>query len=165
MCTQDPRPALVSHGQLVSPQAFESTLKSWEDKQKGEAYRAPSRLRLSSQQSMEYLMEEEAAQMQQLVQATETLISRCQPRQTLEVAPLQRLPWGAAPQLGVCACGRCLDDLMLPLFPTTGDRQALGSFCGPSALSVQPPPHEILEEVGEQEEGVLHSSLIEGHSA
>lgn len=99
---------LVSHGQLVSPQAFESTLKSWEDKQKGEAYRAPSRLRLSSQQSMEYLTEEEAAQMQQLVRATETLISRCQPRQTLKVAPLQRLPRGAAPQLVVCACGRCL---------------------------------------------------------
>ncbi|XP_058052913.1 diacylglycerol kinase kappa [Ahaetulla prasina] len=61
---------------LTRDRAFESTLKSWEDKQKGEAYRAPSRLRLSSQQSMEYLMEEEAAQMQQLVRATETLISR-----------------------------------------------------------------------------------------
>ncbi|XP_026572402.1 diacylglycerol kinase delta-like [Pseudonaja textilis] len=61
---------------LTRDRAFESTLKSWEDKQKGEAYRAPSRPRLSSQQSMEYLMEEEAAQMQQLVQATETLISR-----------------------------------------------------------------------------------------
>ncbi|XP_032084014.1 diacylglycerol kinase kappa isoform X2 [Thamnophis elegans] len=61
---------------LTRDRAFESTLKSWEDKQKGEAYRAPSRLRLSSQQSMEYLMEEEATQMQQLVRATETLISR-----------------------------------------------------------------------------------------
>ncbi|XP_070616190.1 LOW QUALITY PROTEIN: diacylglycerol kinase kappa [Erythrolamprus reginae] len=61
---------------LTRDRAFESTLKSWEDKQKGEAYRAPSRLRLSSQQSMEYLTEEEAAQMQQLVRATETLISR-----------------------------------------------------------------------------------------
>ncbi|KAG8144734.1 hypothetical protein E2320_013182 [Naja naja] len=61
---------------LTRDRAFESTLKSWEDKQKGEAYRAPSRPRLSSQQSMEYLMEEEAAQMQQLVRATETLISR-----------------------------------------------------------------------------------------
>ncbi|XP_039210865.1 diacylglycerol kinase kappa isoform X3 [Crotalus tigris] len=61
---------------LTRDRAFESTLKSWEDKQKGEVYRAPSRPRLSSQQSMEYLMEEEAAQMQQLVQATETLISR-----------------------------------------------------------------------------------------
>ncbi|XP_026540119.1 diacylglycerol kinase delta-like [Notechis scutatus] len=61
---------------LTRDRAFESTLKSWEDKQKGEAYRAPSRPRLSSQQSMEYLVEEEAAQMQQLVRATETLISR-----------------------------------------------------------------------------------------
>uniref|UniRef100_A0A8C5SZQ1 Diacylglycerol kinase n=1 Tax=Laticauda laticaudata TaxID=8630 RepID=A0A8C5SZQ1_LATLA len=61
---------------LTRDRAFESTLKSWEDKQKGEAYQAPSRPRLSSQQSMEYLMEEEAAQMQQLVRATETLISR-----------------------------------------------------------------------------------------
>ncbi|XP_009876702.1 PREDICTED: diacylglycerol kinase delta-like, partial [Apaloderma vittatum] len=34
-------------------QAFESTLKSWEDKQKGESYRAAPRPRLSSQQSME----------------------------------------------------------------------------------------------------------------
>ncbi|KAM6427486.1 diacylglycerol kinase kappa [Liasis olivaceus] len=61
---------------LTRDRAFESTLKSWEDKQKGESYRAPSRPRLSSQQSMEYLVEEEGAQMQQLVQATETLISR-----------------------------------------------------------------------------------------
>ncbi|XP_015746156.2 diacylglycerol kinase eta-like, partial [Python bivittatus] len=61
---------------LTRDRAFESTLKSWEDKQKGEGYRAPSRPRLSSQQSMEYLVEEEGAQMQQLVQATETLISR-----------------------------------------------------------------------------------------
>lgn len=60
----------------LSLQAFESTLKSWEDKQKGEGYRSTSRPRLSSQQSMEYLTEEELAQMQQLAQATETLISR-----------------------------------------------------------------------------------------
>ncbi|XP_063169562.1 diacylglycerol kinase kappa [Candoia aspera] len=61
---------------LTRDRAFENTLKSWEDKQKGEGYRAPSRPRLSSQQSMEYLTEEEGAQMQQLVQATETLTSR-----------------------------------------------------------------------------------------
>lgn len=99
----------------MSLQAFESTLKSWEDKQKGEVYRAPSRPRLSSQQSMEYLMEEEAAQMQQLVRATETLISRCQTRQTL-----QSLPWKPSLVMGscfpagqkrvACACGRCLHD-------------------------------------------------------
>lgn len=102
MCTQGPSLALVSHGQLVSLQAFESTLKSWEDKQKGEVYRAPSRQRLSSQQSMEYLTEEEAAQMQQLVRATETLISRCQTRQTLKVTPLQSLPWKPSLALGSC---------------------------------------------------------------
>ncbi|XP_010144030.1 PREDICTED: diacylglycerol kinase eta-like, partial [Buceros rhinoceros silvestris] len=44
-------------GHLHPPQAFESTLKSWEDKQKGESYRAAARPRLSSQQSMEYLTE------------------------------------------------------------------------------------------------------------
>ncbi|XP_061455059.1 diacylglycerol kinase delta-like isoform X2 [Rhineura floridana] len=61
---------------LTRDRAFESTLKSWEDKQKGEGYRAASRPRLSSQQSMEYVTDEEYAQMQQLAQATETLISR-----------------------------------------------------------------------------------------
>ncbi|XP_053129577.1 diacylglycerol kinase delta-like isoform X2 [Hemicordylus capensis] len=61
---------------LTRDRAFESTLKSWEDKQKGESYRATSRPRLSSQQSMEYLTDEEYGQMQQLAQATETLISR-----------------------------------------------------------------------------------------
>ncbi|KAJ6653547.1 hypothetical protein lerEdw1_009127 [Lerista edwardsae] len=61
---------------LTRDRAFESTLKSWEDKQKGEGYRAAPRPRLSSQQSMEYLTDEEAGQLQQLAQATETLISR-----------------------------------------------------------------------------------------
>uniref|UniRef100_A0A8U8CI49 Diacylglycerol kinase n=1 Tax=Geospiza parvula TaxID=87175 RepID=A0A8U8CI49_GEOPR len=45
---------------LTRDRAFESTLKSWEDKQKGESYRAATRPRLSSQQSMEYLTEEES---------------------------------------------------------------------------------------------------------
>lgn len=62
----------------VSPsgvQAFESTLKSWEDKRKIESYRA-SRPRLNSQQSMEYLTEEECAQVQQLGLVADTLISK-----------------------------------------------------------------------------------------
>lgn len=58
------------------PQAFESTLKSWEDKQKGESYRAAARPRLSSQQSMEYLTEEESSLLQQLSRAAESLIAR-----------------------------------------------------------------------------------------
>uniref|UniRef100_A0A8C6XUB9 Diacylglycerol kinase n=1 Tax=Naja naja TaxID=35670 RepID=A0A8C6XUB9_NAJNA len=90
---------------LTRDRAFESTLKSWEDKQKGEAYRAPSRPRLSSQQSMEYLMEEEAAQMQQLVRATETLISRCQPRQTLKAAHLESRSLAVEVSISVKALG------------------------------------------------------------
>ncbi|XP_066496267.1 diacylglycerol kinase delta-like [Tiliqua scincoides] len=61
---------------LTRDRAFESTLKSWEDKQKGEGYRTASRPRLSSQQSMEYMTDEEYSQVQQLAQVTETLISR-----------------------------------------------------------------------------------------
>ncbi|XP_042336130.1 diacylglycerol kinase kappa isoform X2 [Sceloporus undulatus] len=61
---------------LTRDRAFESTLKSWEDKQKGDGYRSSSRPRLSSQQSMEYLTDEEHGQMQQLAHATETLIDR-----------------------------------------------------------------------------------------
>ncbi|NXU07856.1 DGKH kinase, partial [Buphagus erythrorhynchus] len=57
-------------------QAFESTLKSWEDKQKGESYRAATRPRLSSQQSMEYLTEEESSLLQQVSRVAETLIAR-----------------------------------------------------------------------------------------
>uniref|UniRef100_A0A8D2PSJ6 Diacylglycerol kinase n=1 Tax=Zosterops lateralis melanops TaxID=1220523 RepID=A0A8D2PSJ6_ZOSLA len=49
---------------LTRDRAFESTLKSWEDKQKGESYRAATRPRLSSQQSMEYLTEEENSLLQ-----------------------------------------------------------------------------------------------------
>ncbi|XP_028923359.1 diacylglycerol kinase kappa isoform X2 [Ornithorhynchus anatinus] len=61
---------------LTRDRAFESTLKSWEDKQRCEGYRAPPRPRLNSQQSMEYLTDEEYSQMQQFAQAAETLISR-----------------------------------------------------------------------------------------
>ncbi|NXP45506.1 DGKD kinase, partial [Heliornis fulica] len=61
---------------LTRDRAFESTLKSWEDKQKGESYRAAARPRLSSQQSMEYLTEEESSLLQQVSQVAETLISR-----------------------------------------------------------------------------------------
>ncbi|XP_067327696.1 diacylglycerol kinase kappa [Anolis sagrei] len=61
---------------LTRDRAFESTLKSWEHKQKGEGYRSSSRHRLSSQQSMEYLTDEEQVQIQQLAQDTETLIDR-----------------------------------------------------------------------------------------
>lgn len=59
-------------------QAFESTLKSWEDKRKSESYRA-SRPRLNSQQSMEYLTEEECAQVQQLGLVADALIGRSGP--------------------------------------------------------------------------------------
>nr|XP_033802363.1 diacylglycerol kinase kappa isoform X1 [Geotrypetes seraphini] len=61
---------------LTRDRAFESTLKSWEDKRKGDNYRATTRPRLNSQQSMEYLTEEENSQMQQLAQAAESLINR-----------------------------------------------------------------------------------------
>ncbi|KAI6078410.1 Diacylglycerol kinase kappa isoform X1 [Aix galericulata] len=61
---------------LTRDRAFESTLKSWEDKQKGESYRAAARPRLSSQQSMEYLTEEESSLLQQLSRAAESLIAR-----------------------------------------------------------------------------------------
>ncbi|NXE15244.1 DGKD kinase, partial [Lophotis ruficrista] len=61
---------------LTRDRAFESTLKSWEDKQKGEGYRAAVRPRLSSQQSMEYLTEEESSLLQQVSRVAETLIAR-----------------------------------------------------------------------------------------
>ncbi|NWV24889.1 DGKD kinase, partial [Origma solitaria] len=61
---------------LTRDRAFESTLKSWEDKQKGESYRAAARPRLSSQQSMEYLTEEESSLLQQVARVAETLIAR-----------------------------------------------------------------------------------------
>uniref|UniRef100_A0A669E3T8 Diacylglycerol kinase n=1 Tax=Oreochromis niloticus TaxID=8128 RepID=A0A669E3T8_ORENI len=59
---------------LTRDRAFESTLKSWEDKRKIDSYRA-SRPRLNSQQSMEYLTEEECAQVQQLGMVADTLIN------------------------------------------------------------------------------------------
>uniref|UniRef100_A0A8C9T439 Diacylglycerol kinase n=1 Tax=Scleropages formosus TaxID=113540 RepID=A0A8C9T439_SCLFO len=55
---------------LTRDRAFESTLKSWEDKRKC------ARPRLSSQQSMEYLTEEECAQVLQLGLVADALISR-----------------------------------------------------------------------------------------
>ncbi|NXE54865.1 DGKD kinase, partial [Casuarius casuarius] len=61
---------------LTRDRAFESTLKSWEDKQKGESYRAAARPRLSSQQSMEYLTDEETGLLLQVSQVAETLIAR-----------------------------------------------------------------------------------------
>uniref|UniRef100_A0A672S0X3 Diacylglycerol kinase n=1 Tax=Sinocyclocheilus grahami TaxID=75366 RepID=A0A672S0X3_SINGR len=60
---------------LTRDRAFESTLKSWEDKRKGDS--RPARPRLNSQQSMEYLTEEECAQVQQLGLVADTLINRC----------------------------------------------------------------------------------------
>jgi cell division protein FtsX len=56
-------------------QNFERTLTSWEDKRKIDTYRS-SRPRLNSQQSMEYLTEEECAQVQQLGMVADTLITR-----------------------------------------------------------------------------------------
>ncbi|XP_078067355.1 diacylglycerol kinase eta-like isoform X1 [Mustelus asterias] len=61
---------------LTRDRAFESTLKSWEDKRKGDSLRQITRPRLSSQQSMEFLTEEEMGEMQQFVQSAETLINR-----------------------------------------------------------------------------------------
>ncbi|XP_034072208.1 diacylglycerol kinase delta-like [Gymnodraco acuticeps] len=60
---------------LTRDRAFESTLKSWEDKRKVDSYR-DSRPRLNSQQSMEYLTEEECAQVQQLGIVADTLINK-----------------------------------------------------------------------------------------
>uniref|UniRef100_A0A8C0G9T6 Diacylglycerol kinase n=1 Tax=Chelonoidis abingdonii TaxID=106734 RepID=A0A8C0G9T6_CHEAB len=76
---------------LTRDRAFESTLKSWEDKQKGEGYRAPVRPRLNSQQSMEYLTDEEYGQMQQMAQAAETLITRIREAATTHKAMEQEL--------------------------------------------------------------------------
>uniref|UniRef100_A0A8U8CMA9 Diacylglycerol kinase n=1 Tax=Geospiza parvula TaxID=87175 RepID=A0A8U8CMA9_GEOPR len=60
---------------LTRDRAFESTLKSWEDKQKGESYRAATRPRLSSQQSMEYLTEEESTLSHKAAGASEMVLS------------------------------------------------------------------------------------------
>ncbi|KAM3857541.1 diacylglycerol kinase eta [Diretmus argenteus] len=60
---------------LTRDRAFESTLKSWEDKRKIDSDRL-TRPRLNSQQSMEYLTEEECAQVQQLGIVADTLITK-----------------------------------------------------------------------------------------
>ncbi|XP_076018561.1 diacylglycerol kinase eta isoform X1 [Genypterus blacodes] len=60
---------------LTRDRAFESTLKSWEDKRKIDSYRT-ARPRLNSQQSMEYLTEEECAQVQQLGIVADALITK-----------------------------------------------------------------------------------------
>uniref|UniRef100_A0A3P9A3G8 Diacylglycerol kinase n=1 Tax=Esox lucius TaxID=8010 RepID=A0A3P9A3G8_ESOLU len=60
---------------LTRDRNFERTLTSWEDKRKIDSYRS-SRPRLNSQQSMEYLTEEECAQVQQLGMVADTLITR-----------------------------------------------------------------------------------------
>ncbi|XP_028298006.1 diacylglycerol kinase eta-like [Gouania willdenowi] len=60
---------------LTRDRAFESTLKSWEDKRKFDSDR-DTRPRLNSQQSMEYLTEEECAQVQQLGFVADTLINK-----------------------------------------------------------------------------------------
>uniref|UniRef100_A0AAR2KRG9 Diacylglycerol kinase n=1 Tax=Pygocentrus nattereri TaxID=42514 RepID=A0AAR2KRG9_PYGNA len=60
---------------LTRDRAFESTLKSWEDKRKYDSCRS-TRPRLNSQQSMEYLTEEECAQVQQLGLVADSLINR-----------------------------------------------------------------------------------------
>uniref|UniRef100_A0A674C8V5 Diacylglycerol kinase n=1 Tax=Salmo trutta TaxID=8032 RepID=A0A674C8V5_SALTR len=59
---------------LTRDRNFERTLTSWEDKRKIDTYRS-SRPRLNSQQSMEYLTEEECAQVQQLGMVADTLIT------------------------------------------------------------------------------------------
>ncbi|KAL8189769.1 UNVERIFIED_CONTAM: hypothetical protein K2H54_005232 [Gekko kuhli] len=61
---------------LVSLQAFESTLKSWEDKQKCDSCKPVLRPPLYPQQAVELATEEEAAQIQFCSQAAEELITR-----------------------------------------------------------------------------------------
>ncbi|XP_072126520.1 diacylglycerol kinase eta-like isoform X5 [Mobula birostris] len=61
---------------LTRDRAFESTLKSWEVKCKGDSIKQSARHRLSSQQSMEFLTEEEMVDVQQFSQTVETLINR-----------------------------------------------------------------------------------------
>uniref|UniRef100_A0A8K9XIJ6 Diacylglycerol kinase n=1 Tax=Oncorhynchus mykiss TaxID=8022 RepID=A0A8K9XIJ6_ONCMY len=61
---------------LTRDRNFERALTSWEDKRKIDSYHS-SRPRLNSQQSMEYLTEEECAQVQQLGLVADTLITRC----------------------------------------------------------------------------------------
>lgn len=59
-----------------SKQAFESTLKSWEDKQKCDSCKPVLRSPLYPQQAVELATEEEALQIQLYSQAAEELITR-----------------------------------------------------------------------------------------
>lgn len=59
-----------------SEQAFESTLKSWEDKQKCDSCKPILRSPLYPQQPVELATEEETLQIQSSSQAAEELISR-----------------------------------------------------------------------------------------
>lgn len=61
---------------ILSEQAFESTLKSWEDKQKCDSCKPVLRSPLYPQQAVELATEEEASQIQLCSQAAEILITR-----------------------------------------------------------------------------------------
>uniref|UniRef100_A0A8C5MXM9 Diacylglycerol kinase n=1 Tax=Leptobrachium leishanense TaxID=445787 RepID=A0A8C5MXM9_9ANUR len=86
---------------LTRDRAFESTLKSWEDKRKGDNYRALPRPRLHSQQSMEYLTEEEFSQLQQLANSAENLICRIQEAAKVHKAIEQELAHAVNGSFGV----------------------------------------------------------------
>ncbi|NXT63221.1 DGKD kinase, partial [Chaetops frenatus] len=93
---------------LTRDRAFESTLKSWEDKQKGESYRAATRPRLSSQQSMEYLTEEESSLLQQVSRVAETLIARIHEAAKAHKAVEQELAHAVnASSLALSSMGPC----------------------------------------------------------
>uniref|UniRef100_A0A8C7KMC5 Diacylglycerol kinase n=1 Tax=Oncorhynchus kisutch TaxID=8019 RepID=A0A8C7KMC5_ONCKI len=87
---------------LTRDRNFERTLTSWEDKRKIDTYRS-SRPRLNSQQSMEYLTEEECAQVQQLGMVADTLItsvgvfSFC-------ISMCVSLRWSVCVHVCVCLC-------------------------------------------------------------
>uniref|UniRef100_A0A4W6CKS6 Diacylglycerol kinase n=1 Tax=Lates calcarifer TaxID=8187 RepID=A0A4W6CKS6_LATCA len=91
---------------LTRDRAFESTLKSWEDKRKIDSYRA-TRPRLNSQQSMEYLTEEECAQVQQLGMVADTLINKSLDRCPVVAESLlsDSVFWTTYPCSVSCACG------------------------------------------------------------
>ncbi|XP_031814292.1 diacylglycerol kinase eta isoform X3 [Sarcophilus harrisii] len=61
---------------LTRDRAFENTLKSWEDKQKYDASKVPSRPQLYPPQAIDLATEEEVTQMQLCSQAAEELITR-----------------------------------------------------------------------------------------
>lgn len=58
------------------PQAFENTLKSWEDKLRYDSCRPALRPHLYPQQSVDLATEEEVTQLQLCAQAAEELITR-----------------------------------------------------------------------------------------